>query len=725
MELLAPAGNKAALIQAIANGADAVYLGYTAFSARQGAGNFDRDELTEAIALCHLHQVRVYVTVNTLVKQSEMSALHETLDMIAGACADAVILQDIGVARVVTERYPTLPIHASTQMSLHNVQGVRFAKKMGFTRVVAARECTLDEIALMCQEGIEIEMFVHGAMCISQSGQCLFSSMIGSRSGNRGRCAQPCRLDYRFEKAQGAYLSPRDIMLREQVDLLEKAGVTSLKIEGRLKRPEYVATVTASYRRALDKQTQSSGQERETLMQVFNRGGFMRGHAMGEEDADIIYPDRVNHLGIEIGTVISFHKGMARIALTRDLHDGDGLQFRASRDTEVVYSGKDTRAGETALCFLRDHADVPIGATVARLTDSKQMADAIKSIPPLKVDMSLYVMPNEPMQLTVCDTTVIGDVAQQAQKAPLTAQAALQTLQKTGGTGFVLGNATVQTKDAFAPVSQLNALRRQGLEAFSKAQAESFYRSGQLGKSCVNNPKQAIKVFNYQKVIRASNPSVFEETALNLYQPLQYNDEAFTRLTMPVWLCLPAMCQSDTLKDIIALAEKHKLQGLVLGTMGQLGIQTALPVAASEGLPAWNRQAAQTLVDWGCHFIIVSPELSKTEVEALKGFPIVVPSYGRVRLMVLSHCPRRTVKGHKKARKECRLCENTPLSPLVDRKGAAYPLLKVRLPEGCRIYVMDSKHIDITGKHSFPALYDYLVDCGQEGSHGHFYKPVE
>ena len=725
MELLAPAGNFEALEQAIANGADAVYLGYTAFSARQGAGNFDENELHAAISLAHLHHVRVYVALNTLIKQAEWVELSAAVNVIANAQADAVIVQDLGVAAFIREQFPNLPIHASTQMALHNAQGVRFAKQMGFTRVVLARECSLNEIRLACQEGVEIEMFVHGAMCVGQSGECLFSSMVGGRSGNRGRCAQPCRMDYFFEGKKAAFLSPRDIMLRDEIPLLEKAGVTALKIEGRLKRPEYVSEVVASYRRALSRTDLPAAEEKERLLQIFNRGGFMKGHAMGQQDADIVYPERVNHMGVPLGQVIGMHNGMVRIRLEKPIHNGDALRFEGRTETEAVYSGQNLTAGESALCRLRENADVPVGTAVTRLTNNEQMANAIKSLPKIAVDMQLRFMPGEPMALSIYGTTVCGDTVQTAEKTPVTDTALEALLRKTGGTAFTARGITIETKNAFAPVSAINQLRRDALDAFYKARADAFYKEGLLTIPALHLADREIPVLKYDMAVRSSDISDFSETTLNLYEP-----QSFESAPKNAWLCLPPMCTADELSSIVAMAESAGVQGLVLSSIGQFGIETTLPLAAAEGIPVWNEKAAQLLINLGFQFIILSPELALAELKALKGYPFLLQTTGRVRLMTLSHCPRRTAMGLKKGREACRLCENKPLSPLVDRMNAAFPLKRIRLLSGCKIAVMNSVPLNNIQEES--ALKSLGIIPLHEGdtpigatTKGHLFRPVE
>ena len=350
MEILAPAGNREALERAQAAGADAVYLGYAAFSARAGAGNFNDEELADALRFAHLHRMRVYVTVNTLVKDGELAEVEKLLTRLETLQVDGVLVQDFGILRMIRRKHPGLRVHASTQMAIHNASGVRWCAKMGMKRVVLARECSLDEIRKCVETGMEIEIFGHGAQCVSVSGECLFSSMVGERSGNRGRCAQPCRKIYRLDGRIGAWLSPRDLCLRDEVPALAEAGAASLKIEGRLKRPEYVYTVTDSYRRALDTWREgrfepADDAETEALQQMFHRGGFMWGYAFGAEDAAVIQPESVNHRGIRIGTAEHVRGRISEVRLTRNLHDGDGLRLNHDgTETEMTYAGPDVPA---------------------------------------------------------------------------------------------------------------------------------------------------------------------------------------------------------------------------------------------------------------------------------------------------------------------------------------------------------------------------------------------
>ena len=363
MELLSPAGNREALAAAISCGADAVYLGYTAFGARSYAGNFDAEQLREAVEYAHERGKAIYVTVNTLVKQCETDDLCDVLELLSRCDADAVIVQDLGVARIAKARFPELTLHASTQMTIHNAQGAQLMKDEGFSRVVPARECPLSELRRMADTGVEIEAFAHGALCVAVSGQCLFSSMIGGRSGNRGRCAQPCRLPYQLEDGTSGYLlSTRDLMLIDHLPQLRDAGVYSFKLEGRMKRPEYVGVVTQAYREALDAAQarvpyHPSEATLARLRQIFNRGGFTEGYAMGKSNAALMSWERPNHWGIPVGRIMSLRGPLAKVRLTEDLHDGDGLQVRGRGEIDLTYSGSETPRGAEATVRMPNEGD--------------------------------------------------------------------------------------------------------------------------------------------------------------------------------------------------------------------------------------------------------------------------------------------------------------------------------------------------------------------------------
>jgi len=714
MENLAPAGNRAALERADAAGADAVYLGYSAFSARAGAGNFDRRELEEAIRYAHLRHMRVHVTVNTLIKDGELDEVTEVLRLLRDLQADAVLIQDLGVLRIARTVFPGLTVHASTQMAIHNRTGVAWCVKQGIRRVVLARECPLEEIRKCRDAGAEIEVFAHGAQCVAVSGLCLFSSMVGERSGNRGRCAQPCRMEYSYRGRKGAWLSPRDVCLRDELPLLQQAGADSIKLEGRLKRPEYVAVVTASYRKGID--TMEAGEfkpadseEKEGLLQIFNRGGFMNGYALGCEDAGVICPETVNHMGIRIGRIISVDGNLARVKLERKLKNGDGLEIRGKRgQADLIYAGPDTETGGTAILRLRHETRAETGDEVARLTDAEQMqtAKAMKgrTVP---VDLTLRAIAGEPLTLTATDgenrVTLTGETVAEARTRAAEENELIRNLEKTGETVFVPRETKVETRGAFIPVSQVNAIRRRTLEELAEARIRAFAPDtageGELPETslptgCVP-PTAVVRTREQAEAARREGFRI-------VWYPEDYREDALEALAVEMregdWLRLPDVCEEETLQRLYRFVCGHRNQvgGVVLGTVGQLGLDWPVPYGAGSGIPVMNRQTAAMLFDEGCAFVTASPELTGQELKKLLAGepPVVVTVYGRTRLMLLHHCPARTALGLQKGHRDCRMCDEGAADALTgqvleDRRGYRFPLLRQRLPEGCLVQLMN------------------------------------
>ena len=758
MENLAPAGNRAALERADAAGADAVYLGYSAFSARAGAGNFNRQELEDAIRYAHLRHMRVHVTVNTLVKDGELAQVTEVLRLLNDLHADAVLVQDLGVLRIARNLFPDLTVHASTQMAIHNRTGVVWCGKHGIRRAVLARECSLEEIRKCADTGVEIEVFVHGAQCVAVSGLCLFSSMVGERSGNRGRCAQPCRMEYDYRGRRGAWLSPRDVCLRDELPKLAEAGVVSCKIEGRLKRPEYVATVAASYRKGMDSLERGSFEkadeaEKEGLLQIFNRGGFMKGYALGCEDAGVIFPDTVNHQGVRIGRVTAADGKLAKVQLEKDLRNGDGLSLRgAHEEISLVYAGPNLKTGETAILRLRPDVKAKGGDIVFRQTavDQLEKAEAMKgrTVP---VDLFLKAMPGEALRLTATDgentVTVTGEVVEAAKTRAVTEEELGRSLEKTGDTVFVPREVKAKTAGAFVPVSRVNAIRREALEALAEERIREFEQrisNSEILRSLLPKDQRSFDSCSMAAVTQIKDldsSSTIQNSGLKdcaeylpagevpqtayvrtteqaelartaglrvVWCPEDYRTEALQALKAVIqpgdWLALPDVCEEETLQALRRYTEENKelLGGVVLGSVGQLGTDWPVAYAAGAGVPVMNRQAASLLMEEGCAFVTASPELTGQELKTLLagGAPVVTTVYGRTRLMLLHHCPARTALGLKKGHAGCRMCDEGHPDALKgqvleDRKGYRFPLLRQRLPEGCLVQLMNAFPTDI------------------------------
>ena len=521
-ELLAPAGDRESLVAAVENGCDAVYLGAQILSARASAANFTPDELADAIDYAHLRGVKVYVTVNTLVKDSETKDAADLLYHLDKSGADSVIVQDMGLLSMARSLVPGLPVHASTQMTVHNSEGARFLQAMGVKRVVLAREMTLDEIRQVRQNtGIEIETFVHGALCISYSGQCLTSSMIGGRSGNRGACAQPCRKRYELRTAgrrvetDGTYiLSPKDLNASRILPELIDAGVDSLKIEGRLKRPEYVACVVRIYRRLIDRYVEDpsgyfvSDDESLHLAQLFNRG-FTEAYLGKNPRGTLMSRIRPHNRGIRVGTVAGHDQRAGRISveLSGRLNTGDGIGIddavkaaETGRDAGTAGAGMIVRqmyeggrrmdqAGAGMIVEIPSGVPAPAGSAVYKTLD-RQLMDSLRrtftSPTPLrKVPVAIRAkaavgLPFE-LQIEDRDSNWVcvhsGYVIERAIRDPTTKEQIVRQLTKLGKTVFEVSDISIEIEgEVFIPVSQLNLIRNDVVSRLESARIRRVRR---------------------------------------------------------------------------------------------------------------------------------------------------------------------------------------------------------------------------------------------------------
>lgn len=712
-ELLAPAGNMQALCAAFKHGADAVYLGAEAFGARASAG-FDEAALQQAIHLAHLHGKRVYVTFNTLIKQQEWQAAKDLLAQLDEANVDAVIVQDIGLVQHIKQMHPTLPIHASTQMSIHNAVGAQLLLAQGVDRVVLARECSLSSIQAVAATGIEVEVFVHGALCVAVSGQCLLSSQIGGRSGNRGRCAQPCRMRYRYRGQDGAWLSPRDLMQLEGIPALIEAGATSFKIEGRLKSSGYVAAVTRAYRAAIDAAwngqdaSRAAKTQQKDLLQMFNRGGFTSGLTFDRGNPQFINPQRVAHDGIPVGTVkATGQRGQTYFSdtlLTEEINHGDHLQIRGQTEQEMIYSGPTIAAGQTVT--LRHHRAASSGSTVHRLLDAaleKRLLEETEApFSPIPVHALLTARVGAPISLTLRDergneVVAQGAEVQPARSSPLTLESARKAIEKTGESPFAIEHFSFDADaDGFLPVSTLNAVRRDALAMLEEKRVKSWVRANSRQASATTRtvaPLDAAPTLyaRYRSIEHAELLSAAGANVL-IYAPHDYTvptiRDELERMRPEDYFCLPRQATDETLHHLHTLCCETEVN-VVVENIAQLHLAWPARVIAGDGIPAWNTAARRFLHQNGCSGTLMSAEVIREEAQPLldeTSMADMVRVYGRVTAMLLNHCPERVFRGLSGPQTACRLCdkgEGTRGQTLVDGKGAVYPLLPIRLQEGC------------------------------------------
>ena len=492
-EVLAPAGTYECFRAAINAGADAVYLGGSMFGARAFAGNFEEAELIKAIRTAHLYGRKVYLTVNTLLRNDELEKLVQYVKPYYEEGLDAVIVQDYGVFAVLREAFPGLDLHASTQMTITGKYGAQLLKDMGAARVVPARELSAKEIRdIYDNVDVEIESFVHGALCYCYSGQCLLSSMIGGRSGNRGRCAQPCRLTYSANGISEKYLlSPKDMCTIEAVPDILDAGVYSLKIEGRMKSPEYVAGVSYAYRKYVDMYLEKGRdgyrveeQDIRQLMDLYNRGGFCKGYYYAQNDKSMMTFDRPNHQGIVIGNIKN-----GELILSQEVNPGDVLEFPDGSEYTTP-TGK--KSGRLALPkgVLKNPKN---GAAVYRTRNNELLgqlrAGYIDNDIKIPVRMEIFLKSGERACLKLLsgdkELVVYGDVLEPSDKRPAVREDVVKQLKKLGGTAFSSDEGRIVTDiqgSPFVPVRLLNDLRRNALEELESMLLSGYKRNHEYMK---------------------------------------------------------------------------------------------------------------------------------------------------------------------------------------------------------------------------------------------------
>ena len=497
VEILAPAGSYESLKAAIEAGADAVYIGGTRFGARAYADNLDEQRLLEVIDYVHLHGRKIYLTINTLLKEAELKQeLYDYLLPYYRRGLDAVIVQDMGVLCFVKKYFPDLPIHASTQMTITDKLGAKFLENQGVERIVTSREMHIDEIKEITENtSLEIESFVHGALCYCYSGQCLYSSLIGGRSGNRGQCAQPCRLPYKVqgEKESQYILSLKDICTLEYVPELVESGIYSFKIEGRMKKPEYVALVTAMYRKYVDLymavgrgKYKVDPRDKEKLMDLYNRGGSHGGYYHVQNGRDMISIDRPNHAGVPALKVLKYNGKTVTAKAITDIGAGDVIELPDGKENYTFAKG--VFKGQTISFPTHKKQIFAQGAILNRVRNESLLKEINETIIQKKVkekiDGKLILSSTTSAKFILSYGDIIievqGDVAQEAMNQPADAARIEKQMRKTGNTEFEFRCLDIEIfGNLFVPMQSLNDLRRRGLETLKDAILEQYRRNAE------------------------------------------------------------------------------------------------------------------------------------------------------------------------------------------------------------------------------------------------------
>ena len=497
VEILSPAGSYESLMAAIAAGADAVYIGGTKFGARAYADNLDEETMLQVIDYVHLHGRKIYLTVNTLLKEQELQReLYEYLLPYYRCGIDAVIVQDMGVLKFVKEHFPDLPIHASTQMTITDLLGAKFMEKQGVERIVTSREMHLDEIKEISENtDVEIESFVHGALCYCYSGQCLYSSMIGGRSGNRGQCAQPCRLPYKVQGEREAkyVLSLKDICTLEYIPELIEAGIYSFKIEGRMKKPEYVALVTAMYRKYVDLYLEKGKaafkvdpKDKEKLMDLYNRGGSHGGYYHTQNGREMVSLERPNHAGVPVLSVLHYQGKTVTAKAIADINAGDVIELPDGKENFTFANA--IRKGQKVTFPTHKKQVFEQNAVLNRVRNESLLREIqdtiIKRKIKEKINGKLILSEGTSAKLLLYYGNILvevnGDVPQEAMNQPMDVARIEKQMRKTGNTEFEFETFEVElTGRLFMPMQSLNELRRLGIEALEEKILSAYRRTNE------------------------------------------------------------------------------------------------------------------------------------------------------------------------------------------------------------------------------------------------------
>lgn len=534
-ELLAPAGNMDCLLAAINAGCDAVYLSGKNFGARSFASNFSREELIEAVNLSHLYGVKVYITVNTLIYDSEIDYFLDYIDFIHKIGVDAVIMQDIGMIDYIRKTYPNLEIHASTQMHIHNLEGVKLCEKLGIKRVVLARETSIELInEIKKKTNIELEIFIHGALCMSYSGQCLMSAMIGKRSGNRGTCAQSCRQIYSLEidgklKEKDKYLlSTKDLNTLENIPKLIDMHINSLKIEGRMKRPEYVYLITSIYRKAIDNyvnfgKTKITDEAIKEIKKIFNRE-FTKGFLFNEKNDSYVNTYRPNHMGIEIGKVLDYKNSKAIIKLTDKLNINDGIRIIGRNDIGTTINAIYKDGIKLNCAKANDIISIPIksnvekNSIVVKTTDYnqlKEIKEKLKNSKKISINGKCILKIGEPIKLIIDDNInvveIVSDyVVEKSIKNETTPEQIKEQLIRLGDTIYKFDNIKIEKDDnIFVPTSKLNELRRKAINCLNEKRIyKSNYKKCEYKinvKDFKKENKKSVLINTYEQYLKVKD----------------------------------------------------------------------------------------------------------------------------------------------------------------------------------------------------------------------------
>lgn len=721
IELLAPAGSIESLYAAVNNKADAVYLGGSKFSARAYASNFDNEALEKAVDYAHSYGVKVYITINTLIKEKELKELINYVDFLYRIGVDALIVQDFGAYKAIKDLYENFEIHASTQMTIHNSEGALYLRDKGYHRIVLSREMTLKEIEYISKElGIETEIFIHGALCICYSGQCLMSSLIGGRSGNRGRCAQSCRLPYNLirledgETKKGYLLSPKDISMIANLEDVINSGTSSLKIEGRMKRPEYVSGVIKSYREEIDNilnhKRKSPKDKEKMLLKLFNREGFSKAYFYKNEGKDMMAYNFPKNTGVLLGKAIK----NGEIYLNEGVSLGDGIRvgedgFTVSKILVDNISVERAEEGQKVKLLPQKYKN---GDELYKTSDTKLLYELKESYRdpfgrklPVKAEVSFKL--NEPLRVTVhYEDYVItkeGSIIEKALKAPLSKEKIISNLCKSGDIPFKIEEVEFKDfEEGFLPVSLINEVRREVLETLRNEIVRSYKR---VSKTRV---KQEVEV---DKVLKVEEEYIFVVSSLEQLKALKSRDvenivvDIFRRgknritskdIEKDYYLKVPNIIKEEysyickIIDDLLP-----NINGIVTSNLGIINrYRNKTKIVGDYKLNIFNSKSAEFIAE-DVKVIPLSVELNRKEIiDTLNksNANMQMQIYGKIEMMVSEYCPIGSTYGGKCSDKGCNNACLKSNYILEDRMKQKFPIVT---DDFCRSHIYNSVALNL------------------------------
>ncbi|OFI05772.1 putative protease YdcP precursor [Clostridium acetireducens DSM 10703] len=696
-----------------------IIRGGSNFSARAYASNFDEENIIKAVDYCHMYGVKVYVTVNTLIKEKEIKGILVYINFLYKIGVDALIVQDLGLVFLLKNYFPDFEIHASTQMTIHNGEGAKFFNNTGFKRIVLSRELSLREIEYISKDlNIETEIFVHGALCICYSGQCLMSSLIGGRSGNRGRCAQPCRLPYTLvnkykEEFKGYILSPKDICILENIKDIVATGTVSLKIEGRMKRPEYVAGVVSIYRKALENKI-IENKDLKILMQLFNREGFSKAYLYKNAGKDMMAYKFPKNTGIEIGKV---NKDLM-IVLKENLSVKDGLSNRKSGFTvsNIIKNGnqvKDATIGEKVIIKPVNYkpGEILYKTSDSRLLDDLQNIYINPYDKKINIDLFVKFKKGKNLELeTYYDNKKfikIGKIVEKAINKPLDKNKLIENLSKSGDTSFKFNKIHfVEFNHGFLPISHINQIRRELIDDIKEHIIKKYKRKSNFKELRIQSNNN--KNFNLDEIInnsficvcnkeqlRAAEDTKIKNIVVDMFFKNSDIDESILK-GRNLYLKIPNIIKEEfsQVEDFI-YSNINNIEGIVTANVGIINkFSDKVKIISDYKINTFNSYALefwQKTLKNQC----VSVELNKKELEQISSnsnisFQYFV--YGKIEMMVSEYCPIGSILGGKSGKSNCNnKCINEEFY-IKDRIGEEF---LINTDKFCRCHIYNSVPVNL------------------------------